>query len=89
MAISMAPEPARRASTWYSGPSMCSRTRKSLATAEEMSRMQGTSTRKTMAKPSTATESAIVVNGPLACTSFQSTRETTSAAAATTPVPSE
>ncbi len=88
-AMSIAPEPEMRASTWYSGPSICSRTRKSLATAEATSKMQDTSTKKTTEKPSTATESAIVVKGPRACTSCQMTSEATSAATETTPVPSE
>ena len=42
-----------------------------------------------MAKPSTATESAIVVKGPRACTSCQSTREATSAAVPIAAEPTE
>ena len=55
---------ASKASTWYSGPSIPSRTRKSFAIAEARTKMHDTSTRNAIAKPSTATESAIVVNGP-------------------------
>ena len=88
-AMSIAPEPASNASTWYSGPSMPSRTRKSLATAEARIKMHDTSTKKATANPSTATESAIVVNGPRACTSRQITSEATSAPAAIVPEPTE
>ena len=88
-AMSIAPEPASSASTWYSGPSIPSRTRKSLAIAEARIKMHDTSTKNAIAKPSTATESAIVVNGPRACTSRQITSEATSAAAAIVPEPTE